>query len=84
MRLSYLDLLDRKLVLRVGLQIVNHAVEIGGVEIFVSRIVAVMVGCVTHRVVPIIGDILKISTLVTKTFPPDLSLARVILRGFTR
>lgn len=84
MRISYLDQLDRKLVLRIGLQIVNHTIEIGGVEIFVSRIVAVMEGCVAHDVVPTIGDILKINVLVTEIFSLDLSLTRVILRGFIR
>jgi len=37
--------------------------EKGGVEILVSRIVTVMIGCVTYHVVSIIVDNLKISVI---------------------
>jgi len=61
--ISYLDQFNREFVLRVGFQVVNHTIEISGVVIFVSGITAVMVGCITHHVISIIGDILKINIL---------------------
>ena len=51
-----LDDFDSELILCVGLQVVDHAVEVRGVEVLVARVVGVVGRGVAHHVVSVVGD----------------------------
>lgn len=50
----YLYNFDSEFILRVGLQVVDHAVEICGIEVLVTRIVGVVRWCVAYHIVSIV------------------------------
>lgn len=51
---TYLDHLDGELILRVGLEVIDHVVEVSGVVVLVARVSGVMAGGVPHCVVPVV------------------------------
>lgn len=59
----------------------NHVIQVGGVVVFVSRIGTVMVGHITHHVIPIIGDILKINVAGYGFFCLTFCFVHIILQG---
>lgn len=56
----------------------NHTVQVGGVVVFVSRTGAVMVGHITYYIIPVIGDILKISVAHYRFFCLTFCFMRII------
>lgn len=52
---AYLDHFDGEFKLRVGFEIVQHAVERCGVDVSVARVAGRVAGCVPYNVVPSIG-----------------------------
>lgn len=50
----YLHNFDSKFILGVGLQVINHAVQIGGIEVLVAWIVGIVRWCVAHHIVSIV------------------------------
>lgn len=50
----YLYNFDSKFILGVGLQVINHAVQIGGIEVLVAWIVGIVRWRVAHHIVSIV------------------------------